>query len=597
MTLLGIDIGSSGVKGARVDLADGSVTSAQAGVELHSPHPGWAEADPGQWWARCRRGRPRAAVAPRASRVEAVGAAGMVPAVLALDDRGRPLRRAILQNDARADAEVEELAEQLAGSRPGRAHRLGAHPAVGRARRCCGCAATSPTLFEGTASLVRAPTTGSRDSSAPGRTSSATGHSRAACSNSKGAPLLEVIARSERRSGAPALGADPGEVVGRRQPRGRGGDRAARRAPRSSSAAPTTCSSAYGAGLLEPGDWLVKLGGAGDILAVSGDAAHRRAALPRCPPGGRAGCRTAAWRPAARSSAGWPRCAAARTWRRSTAEAAATPPGAGGIVCLPYFLGEKSPLHDPDQRGAFVGLHLGHTRGHLYRAALEAVAFGFRHHVEVFNELGVSLSTARVTNGGSRSTLWKQIIADVLGTPLAPVLDHPGAVVRQRRSPPASGWAARLAGRSSPSSPGSARRSNPVPRTASATTSSTGSTGRSSPRYGRSHTGWRPETGASHERHDQFRRAGRRRHRQRLGHRPQRSHGSSAAADTSSWSPISMAKPPPGSPRSSRAGRRRSTSRTLTLSPRSARRSPTGRGGSTSGSRTPGSRTWRRSPR
>jgi xylulokinase len=98
-------------------------------------------------------------------------------------------------------------------------------------------------------------------------------------------------------------------------------------------------------------------------------------------------------------------------------------------VCLPYLLGEKSPLHDPRLRGAFAGLHLGHRRGHLHRAMLEAVAYGFRHHVDVFAERGVALGQARVTNGGSGSELWKQILADVLGTSLAPVLDHPGAAL------------------------------------------------------------------------------------------------------------------------------------------------------------------------
>ncbi len=85
------------------------------------------------------------------------------------------------------------------------------------------------------------------------------------------------------------------------------------------------------------------------------------------------------------------------------AEAAATPPGAGGVICLPYFLGEKSPLHDPAQRGAFVGLHLGHERGHLHRAALEAVAYGFRHHMDVFAERGIRLD-------GGKSDQWRQPI-------------------------------------------------------------------------------------------------------------------------------------------------------------------------------------------
>jgi xylulokinase len=97
------------------------------------------------------------------------------------------------------------------------------------------------------------------------------------------------------------------------------------------------------------------------------------------------------------------------------------------VLCLPYFLGEKSPLHDPNLRGAFFGMHLGTTKADLYRSVLEAIAFGFRHHVEVFSERGVQFKRAMVTNGGSKSTLWKQIHADVLGVDLHPIVNHPGA--------------------------------------------------------------------------------------------------------------------------------------------------------------------------
>jgi xylulokinase len=108
-------------------------------------------------------------------------------------------------------------------------------------------------------------------------------------------------------------------------------------------------------------------------------------------------------------------------------EARAAGVGAAGVLCLPYFLGEKSPLHDPRARGALVGLDLSHGRGHVFRACLEAVAFGFRHHLEVFRELGLEVRDARVTNGGSRSSLFKQIIADVCGLQLEPLRRHPGA--------------------------------------------------------------------------------------------------------------------------------------------------------------------------
>ncbi|HEX5794694.1 MAG TPA: FGGY-family carbohydrate kinase, partial [Geminicoccaceae bacterium] len=107
--------------------------------------------------------------------------------------------------------------------------------------------------------------------------------------------------------------------------------------------------------------------------------------------------------------------------------AAAVPPGADGLVLLPYFLGEKTPLHDPYARGTLVGLGLHHTLAHVWRAALEGIAFGFRHHVEVFEELGLAVRHVVASDGGARSRLWMQIAADVLGRPVHLLRGHPGS--------------------------------------------------------------------------------------------------------------------------------------------------------------------------
>jgi xylulokinase len=107
--------------------------------------------------------------------------------------------------------------------------------------------------------------------------------------------------------------------------------------------------------------------------------------------------------------------------------AAAVPPGAEGLVLLPYFLGEKTPLHDPCARGTLVGLGLHHTLAHIWRAALEGIAFGFRHHVELFEELGLSVRHVVASDGGARSRVWMQIAADVLGRPVHLLQGHPGS--------------------------------------------------------------------------------------------------------------------------------------------------------------------------
>jgi xylulokinase len=92
------------------------------------------------------------------------------------------------------------------------------------------------------------------------------------------------------------------------------------------------------------------------------------------------------------------------------------PPGSEGLVLLPYFLGEKTPLHDPEARGTLLGLTLSHTPAHIYRAILEGVAFAFRHHVDVLEAAGHPVRRFSVVDGGARSRLWRQILASVLGT-------------------------------------------------------------------------------------------------------------------------------------------------------------------------------------
>jgi xylulokinase len=109
------------------------------------------------------------------------------------------------------------------------------------------------------------------------------------------------------------------------------------------------------------------------------------------------------------------------------AEAGALPAGSEGLILLPYFLGEKTPLNDPLARGTLVGLTLAHTRAHVFRAVLEGISFGLRHHLEVLAEHGYHPTSGRLTNGGAHSALWRQITADVLGLPLEEIAHHPGS--------------------------------------------------------------------------------------------------------------------------------------------------------------------------
>ena len=96
-------------------------------------------------------------------------------------------------------------------------------------------------------------------------------------------------------------------------------------------------------------------------------------------------------------------------------KAAAVTPGADGLVMLPYFSGERTPMNDDAARGMFSGLTLSHTKGHIYRAVLEGVGYGFRHHLEAMADAGVSLETVTAIGGGAQSPLWRQIVSDITG--------------------------------------------------------------------------------------------------------------------------------------------------------------------------------------
>jgi xylulokinase len=422
--LLGVDLGSSGVKAVLLDAELGIVAAETLDVALFSDHPGWAEADHAEWWNAVCALVPRllAIAGATSADVTAVAVTGMVPAILAVDRDGVPLRRAILQNDARAAVEIDEVRSALGDvdllARTGSVlSQQSVAPTV------LWLARHEPDVWSKTASLQ-----GSYDWMA--RALGAAPHVEynwaieSGLYDFAGEPLEAMMRATPVTWPTPLAVVQPGQVVGE----------VSASAARATGLSPGTTIvvggadhvlSAYGAGLVEQGECLIKLGGSGDILAVSDDKfLDARLYLDRYPIPGK-------WLPnGCMATSG-----SMLRWEQGLfdgvplaeldADAAASEPGA--LVTLPYFLGEKTPLHDPDLRGTVIGLHLGTTRGDLHRSMLEAIAYGFRAHFDVFAEDGLVLDRPRVTNGGSKSRLWRQILADVLNRELTSIVDHPGA--------------------------------------------------------------------------------------------------------------------------------------------------------------------------
>jgi xylulokinase len=421
---IGIDIGTTGTKTILLDVDHGIVAQATREATLHSPRPGYSEADASQWLENVEQSIAEVMASAHAlpADVVAIAATGMVPAVIPINKAGHPLRRAILQNDSRAIDEIERLTAALA--------TVDLVALTGSALTQQSVAPTAawlmshePDVWAQTEYLV-----GSYDwillalGAEPHVERNWALESGLFTLDSE--PLAEVLAAAgvDRSLLPPIL--SPGQQAGTLS------SAAAERIgliagiPLIVGGADHVLS-AFAAGVEKEGDWLVKLGGAGDILVASDrPIVDSRIYLDAHPIPGRwlpNGCMATSG-----SLIRWYQSLVGGT-ELTVLDAEATSRPAADILCLPYFLGEKSPIHDPDLRGTFAGLHLGHTKADVYRSVLEGIAFGFRHHAEVFREIGVRQERVMITNGGSKSTLWKQIHAEVLGTEMFPVVDHPGA--------------------------------------------------------------------------------------------------------------------------------------------------------------------------
>ena len=426
--LLGIDIGTTSTKAVLCDLKGDVLAEASAPAVLHSPRPGWAEADPEEWWANVCRVAPRCleAAGAAASSIAAVGVSGMVPAVVLLDRDERVLRPSIQQNDARSHHEIAELKtrvdETLVLHRTGnpvtqqsigpKLQWLRRHePAVmERAVKVVGSYDFIVNRLTGTPSIERnwALESGLWD-----------------LHREEWDGELLALASLERELLPPVR--RPEEVVGRITREAAAATGLMEGTPVVAGSADHVAS-AFSAGLSDYGDLLVKLGGAGDILCCldrpEGDS--RLFLDYHVIPGKYLlnGCMAASG-----SIIRWFReqFAPEAEYTALDDEAAKVPAGSDGLVLLPYFLGEKTPIFDPLARGLLFGLTLSHTRAHIYRAVLEGIGFGFYHHLEVLADRGLRPAVARVANGGARSELWRQVTADVLGIPLEQTARHPGS--------------------------------------------------------------------------------------------------------------------------------------------------------------------------
>lgn len=415
--VLGVDIGTSSTKGVLVDASSGEViASTSRAHEVNRPRPGWVEMDADTWWDEF--GQISTQLLQHDTEqlaIIGVGVSGMGPCVLLADEHDQPTRPAILYGvDTRATAQIEAMTadlteEEIIRVGGSRLTTQAAGPKVKWIRDEEPAAYDRAIrLFMPASWLVR-KLTGAY----------VLDHQSA----SQCSPFYDVE-REQWHDGwwqtyatglvQPRL-SWAGEIAGTVTPDAT----AVTGIPVGTPVITGTIDAwteAVSVGAHEPGD-LMLMYGTTMFLIATGEETLRTPSM----------WTTVGAFPGTRNLAGGLATSGALTaWLKQLtgadyptllSEAGASAAGCNGLVMLPYFAGERTPILDPDARGVIAGLTLSHSRGDIYRAALEATAFGVRHNVETMRAAGADITRIVAVGGGTQGNLWLQIVSDVTGLP------------------------------------------------------------------------------------------------------------------------------------------------------------------------------------
>jgi len=415
--LLGLDVGTSGARAVAVDEGGRVVAEASAEYPLSSPRPGWSEQDPAHWWRGAKAALGKVAKEVGGDGVLGLGLTGQMHGSVFLDDSDEVVRPALLWNDQRTAAQCEDITEKV-GS--GRLIELAGNPALTgfQAPKVLWLRAEEPENY-GRVSSVLLPKDYMR--------LLLTGEKATDASDAAGTLFLDIAARDWsdeildalevpsdwlprvhegpertgelRREVAEELGLPAGLPVA-----AGGGDNAA---------------AAVGTGIVREGLLSSSVGTSGVLFAHAGgfdpDPSGRVHAFCHAVPGA---YHLMGVTLSAGGSLQWWRDTAGRPYDDLVGAASGVPPGAEGLIFLPYLTGERTPHLDPEARGAFVGLTSRHDLSHMTRAVMEGVVLALRDALEIMRGLGVPVEQVRATGGGARSELWRQLQADVYGEPI-----------------------------------------------------------------------------------------------------------------------------------------------------------------------------------
>lgn len=420
--LLGIDVGTYSSKGVLTDFAGNILKTHVVEHTVDFPQPGWAEQDADAvWWNDvrliCRAlldGSPYSG-----SDVAGVAVSAIGPCLLPLDAEGRPLRKGILYGvDTRASTEIDVLNEQL-----------GEDVIFGFS----GMALTSQAIGPKILWLQR------NEPEVWARTRKLTTASSYLVFRLTGEHVLDRHTASHfmplmdfeelEWSARFAEQVAPLELLPRL---GWSDEKAGEVTAQAAAATGLLAGTPVAVGTVDAVAEALSVGVAqpGDLMIMYGSTTFFVLILDEPRPDARIWNTAGAFNGQYALAAGMSTTGSLTRWFRDElaqdlpesdayellfAAAARVPAGSAGLLLLPYFSGERTPINDPDARGIIAGLSLAHTRDHLFRAVLEGVAYGVRHNLEAFSSLGANVNRIVAVGGGAQGDTWVQIVSDVTG--------------------------------------------------------------------------------------------------------------------------------------------------------------------------------------
>jgi xylulokinase len=429
--LLGIDIGTSSVKTIICDVDKYKIIASEtAEHDLYSPFPGWTEENPEDWWENTVKTVSaciaKSKVEPK--QIAGIGTTGMLPAFVLLDEKGEVLRPSIQQSDSRTYKEMDYLREKIDPDTFFNITGCSLNQQM-IAPKILWMKENEPEIFSKTRTIL-----GSYDYINYKLTGNFSLESNWALESGmfdiKTGDWSEDILRiiGINKNYFPKVN-QPSTVIGTVTKEAAKKIGALEGIPVIAGVA-DMIASAFMAGIQNPGDLIIKLGSAGDITFSSDHLiTDKRLFIDyHVIPDNYylSGCMASSG-----SLIKWfkkqfiskPEISYADLDR----EAEKISSGSDGLIVLPYFIGEKTPIFDPIARGVIFGLTIYHTIFHVYRAILEAIGFGFQHHIDVIKEISLEPKNVIAADGGASSKAWVQMLSNMFGLPIKCLKQNPDA--------------------------------------------------------------------------------------------------------------------------------------------------------------------------